>query len=243
MTPVTTRTQEQQYVFKTEQFEGPLEVLLRLIEEQKLSINEVSLAQITDQFLHYLKGKEMFPLRQVAVFLAVAATLILIKSKALLPTLELSEEEKQSVVELEFRLKLYEQIRSRAAVFAARFDKTPLFTRTFALAYVDAGFVEPTGVTPAVLTASLAALIRILPFREALPETVVERVVSLEEKMRELEARMKKTLSLSFHELTRAGDKIDVIIGFLALLELIKQGLFSVEQRGVFDAIRISKTK
>ena len=54
---------------------------------------------------------------------------------------------------------------------------------------------------------------------------------------------MKKTLSLSFHELTRAGDKIDVIIGFLALLELIKQGLFSVEQRGVFDAIRISKTK
>ena len=75
------------YHAKLDKFEGPLNLLLELIEGQKLDITEVSLAKVADQFLDYISQKEKITLESLADFLTVASKLILIKSKALLPTL------------------------------------------------------------------------------------------------------------------------------------------------------------
>ncbi|MBI2175502.1 MAG: segregation/condensation protein A [Parcubacteria group bacterium] len=235
-----TTIQEQQYVFKTEQFEGPLEVLLRLVEEQKLSIAAVSLAKVADEFLAYIRAQKEFPLTEVADFLDVAATLILIKSKTLLPSLELTEEEKESVGELERRLALHAQFRHLGEeVIAKHYGKRVLFTRGFSLT-AQVGFVPPEGMTVAKLSAAISELVRMLPFAKALPKAVVERVVSLEEKMSELEQRFAAGLKMSLTDVT-SQNKSDIIVGFLAVLELVKQGLFAVEQQKTFHSIHISR--
>src|SRR3954470_21241732 len=102
------------FSLETEVFQGPLEALLDLIEARKLSISEISLAEVTDAYLAYIEKLPELPLGETAQFILVAATLLLIKSRALLPTLELSSDERESVEELERRLARYALVRKAA---------------------------------------------------------------------------------------------------------------------------------
>ena len=92
------------FTAKTPAFEGPLEVLLNLIEARKLHVGDIALAAVADDFIAYAKQFEEFPIAEGASFILVASTLLLIKSKSLLPALELTEEEKTDISELEARL-------------------------------------------------------------------------------------------------------------------------------------------
>ena len=96
---------------KTENFEGPIGALLDLIERKKMPIGDVSLATISGQFLDYLKTFEKLPYANTASFIETASILMLIKSRSLLPQMEISEEERQSIEELEKRLEIYKFIR------------------------------------------------------------------------------------------------------------------------------------
>src|SRR5574343_317549 len=105
------------FQLKTESFEGPLELLLSLIEDKKLHVSEISLAQVTEEYLQYLGNFTEVPgeqrvttLSDRSQFVAVAATLILIKARSLLPTMELSDEETESIDDLTERLRLYQII-------------------------------------------------------------------------------------------------------------------------------------
>lgn len=102
------------YRFQLEQFEGPLDLLLGLIEKEKLDITQVSLAEIADQFLAYIDNNENINLEQLSAFLSVATRLILIKSRALLPILTFTEEEEESIQDLEEHLRLYQIFREQA---------------------------------------------------------------------------------------------------------------------------------
>lgn len=95
------------YKIKLEQFEGPLDLLLRLIEQQKFDITRVSLSQVTDQFIEYLDQTEDLSLDELVDFLVVAVKLLLIKSKALLPSL--NPEEEEEIQKLEDQLKIYKE--------------------------------------------------------------------------------------------------------------------------------------
>ena len=99
------------YTVKTEAFEGPLDILLSLIEKRKLHINDVSLSKVADDFIAYINSIEEFPLEESADFILIASTLILIKSKSLLPTLDLSIEEEEDISTLEDRLREYQKIK------------------------------------------------------------------------------------------------------------------------------------
>ncbi len=96
---------------KTTVFEGPLDLLLNLVEKRKLFISDVSLAQVTDDFIRHVQSVENFPIGESAQFILIAATLLLIKSKSLLPTLQLTTEETENIHDLETRLKLYQKIK------------------------------------------------------------------------------------------------------------------------------------
>src|ERR1700704_4352389 len=96
---------------KLKQFEGPLDLLLSLIEDQKLSITEIALAQVTEQFLQYIRQLEHIDPTVLADYLSIAAKLLVIKSKAILPTLEVEPEEEDAGHDLEGRLLLCKQFK------------------------------------------------------------------------------------------------------------------------------------
>ncbi|HOB90128.1 MAG TPA: segregation/condensation protein A, partial [Candidatus Colwellbacteria bacterium] len=121
------------FEISTERFSGPLQKLLELIEERKLEITELSLAEITGEFLDYVHKMGEAEPKVLADFVSVAARLLLIKSKSLIPNLELTTEEEESIVDLEERLKLYKELKSaekNVAVFWKSEKRS--FSRDFA---------------------------------------------------------------------------------------------------------------
>src|ERR1700722_11612834 len=117
----------ERFEFATESFQGPLETLLDLIEERKLPISEISLSQVCDAYLAYVEKLPQLPLGETAQFILVASTLLLIKSRALLPNLELSSDERESVEELERRLARYAIYRKAAKLMRKEWGRAPLF--------------------------------------------------------------------------------------------------------------------
>lgn len=236
------------YAVKTVQFEGPLDLLLDLIEKRKLSINDISLAEIADQYLEYLKKMEEFPLEEVAFFIGVASTLILIKSRSLMPGLELSEEEEKSIEDLEGRLKIYRKIRELSSGVQDIFCKNPLFGRE-SFKGVNVGFVEPKNLDLEKLTGLLLEIVNNFPVKEQLPAVEIKKVISLEDKILELTERIKNSFELSFSEFANSetgdndGKKVEVIVSFLAMLELVKQGIIMVKQVELFEQIVIYEDK
>lgn len=240
------------YQIKLEKFEGPLAALLELIEKRKLSVNEVSLADVTEQYINYLKALENFPLEEVSGFVAIASTLMLIKSASLIPSFELTEEEAGDIKDLERRLQIYAQIRNFAANLSQSFGKNIMFNREAFLGF-NFGFLEPKGVTMEKLHSVLKQIIANLPVREILPEAVVKKTVSLEKKISEIISRIHQLMETSFADVSGLNGKasprlvglgpkkIEIIISFLAVLELIKRGFIMVEQSQIFDNIKIKK--
>jgi segregation and condensation protein A len=232
------------YQIKLEKFEGPLAMLLELIEKRKLSINEVSLADVTDQYVEYLKTLEGFPLLEVSNFVAIVSTLILIKSASLIPSFELSEEETGDIKDLERRLQIYSQIRNFAAVLGQSFAKNIMFNREAFLG-LSFGFLEPKGVTKQKLFSAMKQIIANLPVKEILPNALVKKTISLEKKIGDIIGRIQQQIELSFSDAIAGGkkEKVEIIISFLAVLELIKRGFIIVEQSAVFENIKIMKNK
>ena len=228
------------YQVKLEKFEGPLGALLELIEKRKLSINEVSLADVTDQYINYLKALENFPLVEVSNFVAIASTLILIKSASLIPSFELTEEETGDIKDLERRLQIYSQIRNFASILGQSFAKKIMFNREAFLGF-NFGFLEPKGVTVEKLYSTLKQIVANLPIKEILPEAVVKKTVSLEKKISEIISRIYQQIEVSFSSVGAKKEKIEIIVSFLAVLELIKRGFIMVEQSQIFDNIKIKK--
>ena len=103
------------FKIKIGDFEGPLDMLLELVEKRKLHIKTISLSQVADEFIEHIKSFEEFPMSDSADFILVASTLLLIKSKSLLPNLDLTEEEQVSIEDLENRLALYKKYKELAA--------------------------------------------------------------------------------------------------------------------------------
>jgi segregation and condensation protein A len=231
---------DEMFTVKTPVFEGPLDLLLDLIEKRKLHIGDISLAAVTDDFIAYVNEQKDFPVPQAAAFVLVASTLLLIKSKALLPTLELSPEEEGSIEDLERQLKLYQRIRELSKHVTVRFGKTMLFGKSPARTF-EPVFMPDKRVTLGNLTLSIHDVLTNLPRKEFVPQAIVKKVISLEEMIENLSKRISENLRLSFRDFSGIGkrQKVDVIVSFLALLELVKRNSVSVSQTATFEDITI----
>lgn len=230
------------FTIKTGSFEGPYDLLLDLIDKRKLSVNELSLAQVTDEYIAFVREHEAFPMEDAAQFIGVAATLLLIKSKSLIPDLELSTEEEEDVDDLTRRLAHYEKVRDARQELARIFGVNMM---------VSAGerapepFFAPTrDLSVENLSEALAhALATLEKEEEKLPEVRVRPLVTIEEMMDTLLTRCQRAMNLSFKEFSaKAAEKVEVIVSFLALLELVKQGAVDALQHGAFEDIRITNT-
>lgn len=228
------------FAIRQEKFEGPLDLLLTLIEERKLSINEISLSEVANQYLEYLKSCREFPSAEAAAFLTVASTLILIKSRSLLPFFQISKEEEESIEDLEKRLEVYKKVRQASQYIKNIFGRKVSFPHSF-FAEMPKIFLPPANLDCSMLKEKIKELLLALPPPEVvLPQKTVGRAVTIEEKINELKERIQKSLKMSFDDF-KSSSKVEIIIGFLAMLELIKQGLVLAEQKENFGNIHISR--
>ena len=222
---------------KTPVYEGPLDLLLELIEKRKLLINDISLAQVADEYITRVNSMEELPVGETADFVALAATLLLIKSRSLLPTLALTDEESQDIKELEYRLAVYKLVKEASAGIRGAF-KNPMLHEGERVE-PEPIFVPDIKVTVQSLFDAAQGLIMGFPQAIALPKVNIKKIVSLEEMIGRLQERVATAMRLSFKEFSGQGkrEKTEVVVSFLALLELVKQGIIKATQTEEFGDI------
>jgi segregation and condensation protein A len=229
------------YELNLEKFKGPLEKLLELIEEKRLAVAEVSLAAVTEDFLKYLEQAENIDFSTLADFISVASRLILIKSKSLLPDLELSVEEESDIKDLEKRLIIYQEFRSAKKNIEFLWNsKNRSHARPFfgGLESVKV-FYPGKKVGTNSLAASLASIFETVKKLTAETETIREKIISLEEKIKEIVSRMQEKGEMSMSRLSESKDKSEIIVIFLAILHLAREQLVRLEQGANFSDIMI----
>ena len=240
------------YELKLEKFAGPLEKLLGLIEEKKLGVTEISLAQVTDDFLKYFKtlAEVERDLRLVADFIAIASRLILIKSKFLLPDLTLTPDEEASIKDLERRLKIYQELKPVLKFLAKLWHtKNKELGRDYFLSKGYAAdargkpliFYPGGGLEIHVLAEAIRKLFDSLRIEELKTETIKEKIISLEEKIKEVIKRIEHQIETNFSNLSSKKSRSEVIVIFLAILHLAREQLISLEQSSHFSDIMIRK--
>ncbi len=232
------------FTIKTEVFEGPLDLLLSLVEKRKLFINDISLASVADDYISYIQRLENLPVGHTANFILIASTLVLIKSKSLLPALKLTEEEEANVEDLEQRLKEYKRIKELSVHVKNMFGKNIMFQRSQSL-HKEPVFSPDKKTNTENLFFAIKSVITSLPKKEVIPKTVVRKVISLEKVIENLTARISTSLSMSFKEFAGVGkkEKVEVVVGFLAMLELVKQGAIDVVQGEQYGDINMESKK
>ncbi len=226
------------FQFATESFEGPLETLLNLIELRKMSISEISLSEVCDAYLAYIEKLPELPLGETAQFILVASTLLLIKSRTLLPTLELSDDERESVEELERRLARYAIIRKAAKTLRKEWGKAPLVLAKRAPPH-EAVF-SPAETSTSLIRDAAIRLIKSIPKPDQLAQAAVAPILALEDVIKSLHARLTTAIRTRWSDLTRnTTDRHVLIVHFLAVLELVRNGSASVAQDRLFSDITI----
>jgi len=228
------------FTVKTQSFEGPLDLLLELIEKRKFFVSDISLAKVTDDFIEHIKAMGNIAIGESAHFILVASTLLLIKSKSLLPNLVLTEEEQVDIRSLETRLKIYKRIKEASIGVTKLFGNEIIFLQSQSKP-VTLVFAPQSDLTLEKVLYSLKDLINRLPKKENTPKVLLKKVISLEEMIGNLTTRITSHLKMSFKEFTKdhKENKVNVIISFLAMLELVKQGIVHASQEDAFGDINM----
>ncbi len=225
-----------------EMFNGPLDLLLNLVREHQLDIATVPLATVADQYFAFISARRDLDVELCAEYLVMAATLVFLKSKSLLPPVPLEfadSEESAEVVEQRLRERLIAYSKYRDASIDLRLRATEA-----AAYYVRPEGGDPTAqllqryrIDPAKLAAALGAALR-----GAKPEkrSIVRERVSLIEQMEYVMRTLRSNGSAGFFALVERFDRAGVIVTFLAILELIRRGRIGYAQRAPFHDIELS---
>jgi segregation and condensation protein A len=243
---VETETQESIFTIKTSSFEGPFNLLLNLIEERKLFINDLSLAAVTEDYLKHISTIGNINPSEATSFMVVATTLILIKSKSLLPNLDLTLEEKSDIKSLEERLRLYELYSKLGLNIKRDFAKQIVYFPEEPK-YETVVFLPDQRITKERMMTLLYDVIGRVPKKVFVPEVEVKKVISIEEMIDKITERIQNSLSVNFKEFAGSArtkeEKVVVIVGFLAVLEMARQGILNLIQEQNFEDIIIEKQK
>lgn len=228
---------------KVQQFEGPLDLLLQLIEEQKLDITQVSLATVTEQYLLALQRiGDQLSAGDLADFLAVAARLLLIKSRALLPYLQPPDADDGK--DLEHQLKLYREFFLAAQQVNRLIHKKHFsFSRErLLLSKEPTAFEPPPNLTTERLHKIFAEVVAALPPMLPIERKGIVKTISVHDKIKQLRELIWRETRLRFSQLLGGSEnRMEIIVSFLAVLELMKQRSVTVQQEEMFQEIVIER--
>ena len=238
---------------KLEVFEGPLDLLLHLLDKNKVNIYDIPIVEITKQYMEYLEEMKRRDLNILSEFLVMAATLIDIKSRMLLPVnKEEDEEEEDPRNELVQQLLEYKMYKCMAYELKdLQMDACRYMFKEPTIPAEVLAYEEPVNIEELVADVTLAQLNEIFksimkkqvdkidPIRSKYGKIEKEEV-SLEEKMSYLEEYALQHKHFSFRSLLEAqSSKVEIIVTFLAILELMKVGKINIFQEKIFDDIKI----
>jgi segregation and condensation protein A len=238
---------------KLEAFEGPLDLLLHLIDKNKVNIYDIPIVDITAQYLEYIDEMKKQDLNVMSEFLVMAATLLSIKSKMLLPRDEQSEEEEEDpraeLVQQLLEYKMYKcisfELRDRQV------DADHILFKVPTIPEEVAAYQQPVDVQELISDLTLQQLNdifqsvlkrqkgRVDPIRSKFGEIKKEEV-SMEAKLDYMNDYIGTHKHFSFRQvLEKAGSKLEVIVTFLVVLEMMKAGKIQIVQENLFDDIKI----
>ena len=237
-----------------DEWEGPLGLLLSLIEARRFDVLTVPLGGVAEAYLEALSTIEHDRMSSISSFVAVASQLILIKSRAMLPrppagaAIELEDEGVDPEAELRARLLLYRAFRDAgAALQATALDRHGLFRRepAAALAAGLAGAATAPStppIDPAFLVRALDSLVQVLPDPEPPPE-VIPRSITLAQRASIIRRALQGAPTIVLQDLLRGvHDRVVIAVTFLAMLELMKRREVVVEQAEPFGPITARRT-
>lgn len=245
-------TMENKLEFKIPEFEGPLDLLLHLIERNKFNIFDIPILEITEQYLDYLNRMQEENLDIMSEFLVMAATLIRIKAKMLLP------EEKEEEIEEDPRAELVRRLLEYKMYKYASYELKDMELDAGRVYYKEASIpkevlefkeeIDPADVIGDTTLAKLSEIFsqvmrrtvdRVDPIRSKFG-TIEKEEVRIEDKMEEIRTSMKGLKGINFRTLLETqATRINVIVTFLAILELMKVGDIVIRQDSLFGDIII----
>lgn len=236
------------YQIKAGAFEGPLGVLLSLVEAKKLHISEVSLASVTQDFLQYISDHKD-SLDESSLFISVAATLMLIKARSLVPTLTITEEETEAIEELQDRLVEFEIVQKAAKALSGIAGITPLHLHPYQ--QPEPVFAPHESITLSAIVTALRAVTEVLPTPEAkLPQARLKHTIRIEDVLERIQAELSRGARVSLGDTVRRARetldpiehetlRMEAIVTFLAMLELVRSGVASIVQNEAFGEVAI----
>ena len=220
-------------------FQGPLDLLLYLIRKQNIDVLDIPMVKITEQYLHYIAQMEAYQFDLAAEYLLMAAMLVEIKSRLLLPRPEEIEEgEVDPRAELVRRLLAYEQMK----LAAQGLDALPRAGRDFAWAYLPLEIAVEAKLPEVYITDLTQAWLSILSrAKHTRSHEVIKETISVRAQMTAILRRLNGHGICRFHDLFNPEQGVAyVVVNFIALLELAKEGLVGIVQEDGFGEIRIS---
>lgn len=219
-----------------------MDLLLSLIEQRQLDITQIALAEVTEQFMQHIKQLQNIDPTLLADYLAIAAKLLVIKSKAILPTLEVEPEEEEAAFDLEARLLLYKQFKE-VAKHLKKLDNRRKQSFSRSVSFEErVNFYPDPGLTPEGLKQNILNTLNSLKELDALPKAKIKEAISIQEKIEHLRGQLSLQVETKLSDLIKtAKNKSEVIITFLALLELIKQRVLTADQEALFTDVVIKK--
>ncbi len=238
------------YTIKVENFEGPFDLLFHLIEKNRMDIYDIQIAEITDQYINYLKKMEELDLEVTSEFLVMASTLLLIKSRMLLPEAGKGEEEpedlKDDLVNRLIEYKRYKEftaeLRDREAYFSRIFYKPHEIFRIEPAKVVNASY------SPELIPAIYESIYdknrrKMNPESSPFKEIMARDKITVRSKIREVVRKLITRARFKFSELFTGGKntRLDVATAFMALLELTKVRRITLEQKKSFGEIVVKK--
>ena len=230
------------YSVSTEVYEGPLDLLLDLIQRAELDITKLALAQVTDQYLSYLHHLEVLDPANVSAFLVIASKLLQIKSEALLPRQKERELDEEDLGEALTRQLLTYRLYKLAAEWLTQreFDHLRSFLHLPVHPKIP-GKLDQDEVTLSELVKTTRSVLIEEPGQFFISEIVSSSGISIREKINSVIATLHHNPQIPFiHLLSSNSTKLDTVITFLAILELIKRQVILVHQDGLFAEINIT---
>jgi segregation and condensation protein A len=224
-----------------EQFQGPLDLLLTLIEKNKLDISKISLVQITDQYVTAVYQNTERGIENLIYFLELASRLIILKTRLLLPYLNPQEddEDDENLVQM---LRLYKEYRGASLILLSKWNTDALFCKERVSAKI-ARDSDANGEFPPIAIGVLAQTMEHLLKKSTvhiLPAETLKRVFNIKDKISHIQEALKKSQKIFFKDLlANRSSHAEFIITFIAILELCKKNYIYVTQKEAYTDIHI----